>query len=274
MAKGNYANCKKITLKWEGGTVDHPDDPGGFTHAGVTAKAGAAYRHRKGLVPKRVDQWTASEIDAFYRDDYWNSVAGEKLPHGVDLATFDFGVNSGPGRAARALQGVVGTARDGRIGPATLNAVSDESPPAIIKKLCAGRLSFVQGLSTFKTFGRGWSRRIADIEARAVAMSYAALVGKVTDRGAEALGREAEAADSKAGAQNKGAGSTVAVGGGGAGAETMAGDGNLWIIAAVIGVSVLVAIVLTLKARQNRDRAEAYRKVAETGLALDLIAAK
>lgn len=268
MARGNYPNCKKITLVWEGGTVDHPDDPGGFTHAGVTAAAGANYRRRMGLPPKRVDLWTAAEIDAFYRDDYWNGVNGELLPWGVDLATFDFGVNSGPSRAARYLQSVASVGQDGRIGPVTLNAVASMNGKVVVQKLCGKRLSFVQGLSTFKVFGRGWSRRIADIEAKGVAMWLAA-GGALSGQAVKELQGEAGTAGKVSGNQNKGAGSTVAVGGGGTGTEVLAGDANGWIIAAIVAVTAIVAIGLFIKSRQNKARADAYERVAE-GAAPDL----
>lgn len=268
MARGNYPNCKKITLLWEGGTVNHPSDPGGFTHAGVTAAAGASYRQRNGLPPKRVDLWTAAEIDAFYRDDYWNGVNAELLPYGVDLATFDFGVNSGPSRGARYLQAVAGVAQDGRVGNITLNAVASMNGKTVVQKLCGRRLSFVQGLSTFKVFGRGWSNRIADIEAKGVAMWLAA-GGALSGQAVKELQGEADAAGQVSSNQNKGAGSTVAVGGGGTGTEVVAGGANGWVIAAIVGVTVLVALALFIKSRQNKARAKAYDAVA-SGAAPDL----
>ena len=45
---------------------------------------------------------------------------GDDLPNGLDLCVFDFGVNAGPGRAAKYLQTMIGTVADGGIGPNTL----------------------------------------------------------------------------------------------------------------------------------------------------------
>src|SRR5690606_41734117 len=42
----------------------------------------------------------------------------------LDYAAFDFGVNSGPARAVKSLQKVVGVAQDGIVGGQTLNAVN------------------------------------------------------------------------------------------------------------------------------------------------------
>ena len=36
MSAENFAACLAFTLKYEGGYVDHPSDPGGATNHGVT----------------------------------------------------------------------------------------------------------------------------------------------------------------------------------------------------------------------------------------------
>lgn len=262
MARGNYPVCKAITLVHEGGTSNHKSDPGGFTSRGVTAGAGASYRTRRGLPPKAVDKWTAAEVDAFYRDDYWYGVSAELLPFGVDLATFDYGVNSGPSRAGKELQRVVGAKVDGRVGPETLRVVAEKDGKATVKAICARRLSFVQGLGTFKVFGKGWSRRIADIEAKGVAMWLRDGAGKSAGQTADTLAREAEAAAGKAAQQGKGAAGAGA-GGALAGGGDIAAGGTLWLIVGGV-LLLLIAIGLVIKSRQNRARAEAY------GAALDV----
>jgi lysozyme family protein len=68
-------------------------------------------------------------------------------------------VNSGPSRAAKALQKAVMVAQDGAIGPKTLAAVSEMTPTEIIESVTKQRIEFYKGLSTFDTFGRGWLRR-------------------------------------------------------------------------------------------------------------------
>ena len=37
--KSIFERCMKIVFANEGGIVDHPDDPGGYTNAGITEKA-------------------------------------------------------------------------------------------------------------------------------------------------------------------------------------------------------------------------------------------
>jgi lysozyme family protein len=91
---------------------------------------------------------------------------------GVDYCVFDVAVNSGPGRAIKFLQSCVGVTADGGFGPATLAAVkeSEEDPTRLIELYCAKRLEFLQSLKTFETFGKGWSRRVAEVKDKALKM--------------------------------------------------------------------------------------------------------
>ena len=50
---------------------------------------------------------TEQTAAAIYRTLYWNALRGDSLPAGVDLSTFDFGVNAGTRRSAELLQQVL-----------------------------------------------------------------------------------------------------------------------------------------------------------------------
>ncbi len=255
MAKGNLAACLKVSLVHEGGWSDHPSDPGGATMKGITI---GRYREYYPNATK-ADLRAISETDLqrIYRDDYWNKVRGDDLPYGVDLATNDFGINSGPSRAARYLQAVLGVKQDGAIGNETVEAARKADGKATIQKLCAKRLGFVQALGTFAVFGKGWSRRIADIEAKAVAM-WLARGGTMTAETRKELNGEATKAGKAANtAKNAGKG-TVILGGGG----TAATNPDWLLIACLIAGTLILAGVLIFKARQHRDRSEAYAAAA------------
>ena len=71
----------------------------------------------------------------------------------------DWAVNSGSSRAAKALQKIVGAKQDGAIGPKTLQAVANYEAAETIRKLHDSSQKFYVGLSHFKMFGRGWTRR-------------------------------------------------------------------------------------------------------------------
>ncbi len=155
----NFARALALVLKSEGGWSDNPADPGGATMKGVTL---ANFRRYVKADASKADLRKISDeqVGTVYRRFYWDAVAGAELPGGLDYAVFDFAVNSGPGRAAKYLQAIVGAAQDGRIGPATLSAVQARPAGAVIDALCDARLAFLRRLPTWPTFGRGWSERV------------------------------------------------------------------------------------------------------------------
>ena len=164
-----FPQCLAETLKWEGGFSDHPKDPGGATMKGVTQRVYDGYRTRKGLAKASVRSIQSAEVDEIYREQYWRLIAGDQLPAGVDLVLFDFAVNSGPSRAVRTVQTVLGLRTDGDMGNATLGAILSRDPVDLIEKVSAARLSFLRRLSTFSTFGLGWSRRVDAIRSASLA---------------------------------------------------------------------------------------------------------
>jgi lysozyme family protein len=165
--KSSFPAAMASMLKWEGGYSNHPKDPGGATMQGVIQRVYDAYRHSKGLSARDVKLLQASERDEIYRIQYWDAVKGDQLPPGVDLAVFDYAVNSGPGRAIRALQRVLKVQVDGIIGLVTLSAAAKINPALLVDLVCDDRAEFVRGLSTYPTFGKGWENRIRDTRATA-----------------------------------------------------------------------------------------------------------
>lgn len=135
-------------------------------------------------VTKRVwEEWVGHPVDEaamralgpqdvapLYKKNYWDKIRGDDLPSGVDYACFDLAVNSGVGRAAKFLQQAVGVSADGVIGPATLDAVEKANPRDLATEICDLRLNFLQSLPTFATFGKGWSRRVSEVEESAFKM--------------------------------------------------------------------------------------------------------
>jgi lysozyme family protein len=110
---------------------------------------------------------TPGMVEPLYRERYWRKVRGDELPAGVDLAVFDYAVNSGPGRAAKTLQEVVGVAADGAIGPKTLAAARAMEAVEVINGICNARLEFLRGLPTWPTFGKGWWARVEGVRRQA-----------------------------------------------------------------------------------------------------------
>jgi len=165
-----FETCLSETLKWEGGWSNHPQDTGGATMRGVIQRVYDAWRERQGLARQTVRKITDDELNAIYRENYWQLVRGDELPEGLDLCVFDYGVNSGPSRSVSHLQEVLGIKVDGNMGPVTIAAVNASDPVEIVKKLCERRRKFVRQIKSYPTFGKGWNRRIDGIEQVSCAM--------------------------------------------------------------------------------------------------------
>ena len=159
--QSNYDKCLKAILHHEGGYVNHPKDPGGETNLGVTKRV-----YEEHGCTKNMKDLTVEDVAPIYKKGYWDKMKGDDLPGGLDLSVFDFGVNAGPGRSAKYLQTMIGTVADGGIGPNTLKAVeayvSEHGINKSIENFQEARQGYYEKLSTFDTFGRGWTRRVTE----------------------------------------------------------------------------------------------------------------
>lgn len=161
MAAQNFQTVTNWLLVHEGGYVNHPKDPGGATNKGVIQRTYDAYRTRIGRPKQSVKLITNEEVWAIYKSQYWDPIAGDLLPDGLDYAVYDFAVNSGVARAVRFLQELLRVKQDGVIGNATLGAIRAHSNiEQLIHDLCLKRWNWMKTLKTYKTFGKGWTRRV------------------------------------------------------------------------------------------------------------------
>ena len=160
-------------LKHEGGFVNHPRDPGGATNRGVTIGT----LKRLGIDVDGDGDSDITDLRHLRESDavrvfklfYADKVQADLLPTGLDYAMTDFAVNSGPARAAKHLQRILGVEADGDIGPKTLAKIADCDPKALITSLCDSRLRFLRGLDTWRDFGRGWQSRVDAVRREALA---------------------------------------------------------------------------------------------------------
>jgi lysozyme family protein len=166
----NFDACLAKVLEHEGGYVFHKDDPGGMTNLGVTKRVWEEWVGHE-VDEKTMRGLTPEIVGPMYKAKYWDKVKGDDLPSGVDYAVFDAAVNSGPGRAAKWLQGCVGVEQDGGIGPKTLAAVAAMNPVELVEDYAKRRLSFLMDLPHWGTFGKGWGRRVAAVQTVAATMT-------------------------------------------------------------------------------------------------------
>lgn len=251
MVARNFPIAHKHVLAYEGGYSNHPADPGGVTLNGITQATDNAWRRAHGQPLRRLTAklngsaaWEA-ERDAIYRHAYWDALACDDLPAGVDAAIYDYGVNSGVGRAAKVLQRLVGVKVDRKIGPKTLDAVRARDPLDLVNAICAERLAFLRRLKTWPVFGKGWGRRVADVRdyagALATATAHENVARSVTPLPKEAAAK-GEVPAPKAAKTAAKAGPVVAVGSGLGMLDWIAAHpvATVAIAAAVIGAIVLI----------------------------------
>lgn len=253
MASSNFPRCLAQILKHEGGFTKNPKDPGNWTGGKVgkgklvgTLKGIAASAHPGLDIPNLTDE----KIASIYRAQYFTPAGCEALPVGLDLAVFDPAVNSGVSRAKKWHEAAKGAG----------------STKAQIQKLCAARMAFLRGLATFKTFGKGWTTRVAHVEATAV--SWALAVGTSPAVAKAELQAEAVKAGKARVAAKKTATASAAVAPAPAALPTDAVmSPDLWpyAVGVVAVMLVVTAAVFAYRARVQGARADAYREAAANG---------
>jgi len=167
----SFDNCLQIILHHEGGFAAHPKDPGGVTMLGVTKRVWEEWTGKPATVGD-MRALTPEKVGPLYKARYWDAVKAGSLPAGLALCVFDFAVNAGVSRAGRYLQRLVGASQDGIVGRGTLQAVqafvTAHGVPEAIRRYQQMRRDYYRQLPTFKTFGRGWLRRVDEVETEAL----------------------------------------------------------------------------------------------------------
>src|SRR3977135_3469292 len=155
MSASSYDEALARLLVHEGGYSNHPSDPGGPTNWGITLRDARAY-WKQDATATDVRNLPRAVARNIFRTKYWAALSCDELPAGVDYAVFDYGVNSGIGRAAKVLQRLLALPDDGVVGPRTLAAAACADAGRLIDAICDERLAFLQGLRTRSGFGHGW----------------------------------------------------------------------------------------------------------------------
>lgn len=242
-----FSICLPITLAYEGGYVDHPKDPGGATNLGITIKTLSSWFGRP-ATKGEVKALTVDKVAPIYRKNYWDAAGCGGYRPGADLCVFDGAVNSGVSRS-------VAWAKQVKAG-------SDAK--AFVGQFCDIRLGFLKRLGTWSTFGKGWSRRMADIRAKATPMALAAMgvsgAAARSELEAEAKRADGQAKKDKAGAVTaSGATASAPIAAPAAGVES----GTSWSVLVLVTVVILGAVAfLIIRSRNRRDEADAFRMEA------------
>jgi lysozyme family protein len=154
----DFATALNIILGFEGGYSHRRTDP--ETNYGITR----AVARDHGYVGKMRDLPLATAA-RIYRAFYWDACRCDELPAALRLVVFDAAVNSGVGQSIKWLQATLGVEIDGRVGPLTLAAAAACDAPQVARALLLRRERFLRSLRKWREYGKGWSRRLAALEA-------------------------------------------------------------------------------------------------------------
>lgn len=176
-----FERAHRFVAEWEGGYINHPNDPGGATNYGVSLRwlrdtgtdvngdGGIDINDIRGVTPE-----LAANIFRYY---FWDYLQLDDLPPYVAAVVYDSAVNTGCVQAVRFLQRSCNRfegqwlSPDGRLGPVTrarLRNLCPDKPGQLVlcRALIDTRTEFYRQLAAnppsgknYQPFLRGWLNR-------------------------------------------------------------------------------------------------------------------
>jgi len=167
----NWNESFEMVIAHEGGftndqrdTGNHlPDGRQGSTMLGCTQANWEAYVGHK-VTQDDMKKLTKDDVKPLYKKNYWDAVKGDELPTGVDYAAFDFAINAGPSASRKMIQRALGVTADGAFGPMTMAAIKEADAKDLMHKFSEAKTNFYKSLGNFNVYGKGWLRRVADVQ--------------------------------------------------------------------------------------------------------------
>ena len=164
-----FGRAFESTIRWEGGYVNDPNDPGGATRFGISQRSYPA---------EDIKALTLERARFLYQRDYWDAYHLGRIENQVIAnKAFDMLVNMRPRAAVRVLQKAVNylTSRskeikvDGKLGPKTLKAINwvartGDGAHRLLLALRGYHFTHYAKLvasknTRYETFARGWLER-------------------------------------------------------------------------------------------------------------------
>jgi lysozyme family protein len=149
--QSDFDSALTKVLRYEGGYVNDPRDPGGETNFGISKRA----------YPKEdIAGMTRERAAEIYRRDYWLPAHCDMVSSALRPLYFDTAVNCGVSTAIKMLQRCGHIADDGKFGPMTSLAALSVKPQAYADE----RLRYYDALIASKPalvrFKKGWTNRV------------------------------------------------------------------------------------------------------------------
>lgn len=156
-----------LTFVWGPGRDDPadgyhvtPGDSGGGTFGGVIESTwmGAVQR---GLVKGLLRNATRDQLGTVLRDEFWGADC-DALPAGIDFLLFNGRMMTGAyPKLFQSCLGLVGSTVDGDIGPQTIGVALSAAPATLANALTGAHYRYLTTLSSWSSFGAGWTNRLS-----------------------------------------------------------------------------------------------------------------
>jgi len=143
----SFEKALAFVLKWEGGYVNDPKDPGGETKYGIS---------KRSWPDLDITNLTQEQAASIYHLQYWGKVPCHGLSEPLDLVVFDSAVNCGV-RKAQDWLGIT----------AHLDGDSRVQTFLGLRKLHYQKLrdhKTKEGKQNWARFYKGWMNRVMDLE--------------------------------------------------------------------------------------------------------------
>lgn len=165
------ANIKLLVpkiLKWEGGYVNDPKDPGGATNMGVTIgtwkTVGYDKNHDGKIDETDIKLLTPDDATMVLKKFYWDKIHGDDITSQSIAEIWTDWVWASGSTAIKRVQKILGISPDGNVGQQTLSLVNTKTPKELFESIKQDRLSFIDQIikvnPNLEKFRKGWINRI------------------------------------------------------------------------------------------------------------------
>ena len=161
-------------LKWEGGFVNHPNDPGGATNKGVTIAVWKTQGYDKDgdgdIDVNDLKLINTADATKILKSNYWNRWFADQIQSQAVANTLVDWVWGSGAWGIKIPQRILGLKDDGIVGYVTLNAVNKaikEDKAGFLKKLYDARFKYLKDIvksnPKLSVFLEGWNNRMNDL---------------------------------------------------------------------------------------------------------------
>lgn len=171
------ADVKKLApfiLKWEGGFVNNPNDPGGATNKGVTIAVWKTQGYDKDgdgdIDVADLKLITPDDATKVLKSNYWDRWFADQIQSQAVANTLVDWVWGSGAWGIKIPQRILGLKEDGVVGYVTLNKLNDaikKDKQGLLTKLYQARFDYLKDIISknpkLKTFEKGWNNRMNDL---------------------------------------------------------------------------------------------------------------